>query len=383
MQKILISDSIKPIKFNKQLIKYRDCRIVLLAFIIFLLILGINDYYFTNFIKSYTNKIIKLNYEDKTEKYNSFLFNSNIYLNDEFFELNEVQKQIYFKKIKNIETLSGCGGNIGNALIILNNLINICINIKCKNIITPRGTLEYIIKRPIFNKEFNITILPYSYVNQTRIDIKLEYRSCFFFKYKKKFHPMRLWIIKEEVLNNIPRYVAKPNDLYINIRSGDIFLNVFNILYSQPPLCFYQKIINENKYENIYIVANGHENPVVDQLLKLYPNIKYMHGSIVDDIKVIINAYNFVMSISTFPMTLIWLNNYLKNLYIYDMMDFKYFEAIHENFQYVNYTIYKMIPSNNYYQIMFKKWKRTKKQLDLMLNENCSNSKLILVNKYK
>ena len=373
MQKLLISDSIKPIKFNKQLIKYRDCRIVLLAFIIFLLILGINDYYFTNFIKSYTNKIIKLNYEDKTEKYNSLLFNSNIYLNDEFFELTEVQKQIYFKKIKNIETLSGCGGNIGNALIILNNLINICINIKCKNIITPKGTLEYIIKRPIFNKEFNITILPYSYVNQTKIDIKLGFKNSFFFKYKKKFNPMRLWIIKEEVLNNIPRYVAKPNDLYINIRSGDIFLNVIHILYSQPPLCFYQKIINENKYENIYIVANGHENPVVDQLLKLYPNIKYIHGSIVDDIKVIINAYNFVMSISTFPMTLIWLNNYLKNLYIYDMMDFNYFESIYDNFKYVNYTIYKMIPSKNYYQIMFKKWNKTKEQLDLMLKENCSN----------
>ena len=166
---------------------------------------------------------------------------------------------------------------------------------------------------------------------------------------------MRLWIIKEEVLNNIPHYIAKPNDLYINIRSGDVFLKVY-----------------------IYIVANGHENPVVDQLIKLYPNIKYMHGSIVDDIKVIINAYNFVMSISTFPMTLIWLNNYLKNLYIYDMMDFNYFEAIHDNFQYVNYTIYKMIPSKNYYQIMFKKWNKTKEQLDLMLKENCSNSKLIL-----
>ena len=378
MQKILISDSIKPIKFNKQLIKYRDCRIVLLAFIIFLLILGINDYYFTNFIKSYTNKIFKLNYEDKTEKYNSLLFNSNIYLNDEFFELTEVQKQIYFKKIKNIETLSGGGGNIGNALIILNNLINICINIKCKYIITPQGTLKYIIKRPIFNKEYNITILPYSYENKTRIDIKLGLTSSFFFKYKKKFNPMRLWIIKEEVLNNIPHYIAKPNDLYINIRSGDVFLKVYNVKYSQPPLCFYQKIIDENKYKNIYIVANGHENPVVDQLIKLYPNIKYMHGSIVDDIKVIINAYNFVMSISTFPMTLIWLNNYLKNLYIYDMMDFNYFEAIHDNFQYVNYTIYKMIPSKNYYQIMFKKWNKTKEQLDLMLKENCSNSKLIL-----
>ena len=65
-------------------------------------------------------------------------------------------------------------------------------------------------------------------------------------------------------------------------------------------------------------------------------------------------------------------------LYIYDMMDFTYFEAIYDNFQYVNYTIYKMIPSKNYYHLMNKKWNITKEQLDLMLTENCSNSKLIL-----
>ena len=370
MKKILNDDFIKPIKFNKKLIINRKYRIFLLAIIILLLILLINDYYLTNFFKSYTKEIIKANYYQKTLK-------SDIYLNDEFFDINEVQKQIYFKKLDNIETISGVGGNIGNALIVLNNLLNICINIKCKYIIAPKGTLKYIIKKPIFNKEFNITILPDSFENKTKIDIKLG-NCIFFFRYKKKFNPMRLWIIKEEVLNNIPHFVSKPNDLYINIRSGDIFLRVNNIFYSQPPLCFYQKIINENKYENIYIVANGHENPVVDQLLKIYTNIKYMHGSIVDDIKVIINAYNFVMSISTFPMTLIWLNNYLKNLYIYDMMDFNYFESIYDNFKYVNYTIYKMIPSNNYYQLMNKNWKKTKEQLDLMITENCTNSKLIL-----
>ena len=251
----------------------------------------INDYYLINFFKSYTKEIIKVSWKN-----DSLLFNSNIYSNDEFFDINEVQKQIYFKAINKIETLSGAGGNIGNALIILNNLINICINIKCKYIITPIGSLKYIIKKPIFNKEFNITILPNSYENKTKIDIKLGFQSIFFFKYKKKFNPMRLWIIKEEILNNIPHYVANPNDLYIHIRSGDIFLNAHH-KYSQPPLCFYQKIIDENKYENIYIISNGHENPVVDQLLKIYPNIKYMHGSIANDIKFIINAYNFVMSI--------------------------------------------------------------------------------------
>ena len=195
-------------------------------------------------------------------------------------------------------------------------MINICIYIKCKNIITPNGTLEKIIKNPIYNKEYNITILPNFFENKIKIDIFLHFSNIFFFKYTKKPNLVQLKMIREEVLNNIPKYIANPKDLYINIRSGEIFTSVINKFYSQPPLCFYKKIINESNYRNYYILANGHENPVIDKLLSLYPYIKYIHGSIEDDISIIINAYNFVLSISTFPLTLIYLNNNLLNLYI-------------------------------------------------------------------
>ena len=163
---------------------------------------------------------------------------------------------------------------------------------------------------------------------------------------------MRLSLIRDEVLNNIKKYDAGPDDLYINIRSGEIFIDVPHALYSQPPLCFYQKIIKENKYKDIYILSNGHENPVVDELLKIYPKIKYIHGSLEYDTSVIINEFNFVMPVSTFPMTLIWLNYNLKNLYIYKMMDYKYFKTIDFNFRYTNYAIHIMKPSENYFNIM-------------------------------
>ena len=149
-------------------------------------------------------------------------------------------------------------------------------------------------------------------------------------------------------------------------------MNIINKYYAQPPLCFYQKIINENKYENIYIIANGHENPVVDELLKLYPKIKYLHGSIEYDISVVINAYNFVMPISTFSYTLIWLNNNLKNLYVFRE---NYFVPLHSN-----YTLYKMASSERYKKTMINKWNNTKEQLLLMLIENCENNKFTSFN---
>ena len=193
-------------------------------------------------------------------------------------------------------------------------------------------------------------------------------RYIFYFKFKNKSSKNRIYIIKKEVLNNIPKYISSPDDLYIKIRSGDIFINCINKNYAQPPLCFYQKIINENNFRKIYIVSNGHENPVVNKLLYLYPKIKYVYNSVERDISIIINAYNLVMPVSTFAWTLINLNDNKKNLYIY-----KYDKYHLKN---LNCVIHEMEASPKYKNIMFRKWNNTKEQLDLMLKEDCLKSNI-------
>ena len=90
-----------------------------------------------------------------------------------------------------------------------------------------------------------------------------------------------------------------------------------------------------------------------------------------EDISIIINAYNFVMPVSTFPMALINLNYNLKNLYIYDLINYR----LHN----VTYTIYKMKPSLKYIKMMKENWKKTKEQLDLRMNEACINDTLIKI----
>ena len=64
--------------------------------------------------------------------------NKNV-LNDEFLYLDSIKSQIEKKNLTSFETIYGGNGNMGNALFILNNLINICENIKCKNIIIPEA----------------------------------------------------------------------------------------------------------------------------------------------------------------------------------------------------------------------------------------------------
>lgn len=72
------------------------------------------------------------------------------------------------------------------------------------------------------------------------------------------------------------------------------------------------------------------------------------------------------MSVSTFAMTLIRLNTKLKNLYVYELLSTNKINN--------NYTVHIMKPSNTYYRVMFKKWKKSKAQLRLMINENCLNN---------
>ena len=278
-----------------------------------------------------------------------------------------MKDKIIINNLTYVGTLFGERLQVGNSLITLNNLINVCENIGCKNIISPSG-LKSIIKKPIFYKEYNITIFPYSYKNKIKIDIELNSQTIYHFRYRSKPHKIRLDIIRDEIFSNLPKYKGNPNDLIIKLRSGDIFINRIDLDYSQPPLCFYQKIINEHKFNNIYILSNGHENPVVDELLKLYNKIKYIEGKLEEAISIIVNAYNLVLPISTFPMTLIWINNNLRNLFIYELGSY----TLRKN----NYTIHKMKPSNIYLKLMKHNWKNTKEQKDLMLRENCTNSNM-------
>ena len=311
--------------------------------------------------------------------------NKNV-LNDEFLYLDSIKSQIEKKNLTSFETIYGGNGNMGNALFIMNNLINICENIKCKNIIIPE-TLGDIIKNKIKinfskHKKNEITILPPSYKKEMNITLNLNGYLVFIFRYKDKKHKLFLDTVKDEVLNNLPAYKANPDDLYINIRSGDVFVNIMHSSYSQPPLCFYQKIIQENKYQNIYLISNGKENPLVDILLKLYPNIKYMHGTPIEDMSVLVNVYNLVLPISSFPYAAIRFNDNLKNLFIYDIMvetiSIRWY-AEDYYFKNMKFNIYKMKPSSNYENIMKGKWKKSKIQLDLMINEECINNSFEII----
>jgi hypothetical protein len=217
-----------------------------------------------------------------------------------------------------------CYNNFGNQLILLNKVIFYCEILRCERIILNKN-FYWFIKNKILDKEYNITIEIGEEKNYRNKSVLIDYTYSFFF-YFNVFEPRyRPEVLKNELLNNLPKIKVSPNDLYIYVRSGDIFIN-FDKGYIQPPLCFYQELINIFKF---------------NQLLSQFPNIKYKKNPMKLDISYLIYAYNVVGAFSTFINSIVRYNDNLQNFYYFNFIinyhfyNFFYFVFYHHVNKYI------------------------------------------------
>ena len=184
---------------------------------------------------------------------------------------------------------------------------------------------------------------------------------------------IRINYIKDEILKNIPIVSTDPDDLYMHVRGGDIFTNLTLNVYSQPPLCFYEKIIKSHNFKNIYLISQDNLNIVVDSLIKEYPKIIFNINNFETDISLLAHAYHIACSIGSFPISAIKLNDNLKELYEFDIgrLPEKIIWLHHHVYKFnIKYKIYTMTPSDEYASEMFY-WEKNSKQLQLMLEDKC------------
>jgi hypothetical protein len=271
----------------------------------------------------------------------------------------------------------------GNQIAAVNKMIFYCEIIHCKKLILPVENRIYI-KHTLLDKEYNLQIevgMPEFFGVDFIGDISPE----FFYDFYNLKIENRISIFKNEIINNLPKVNVSQNDLIIHVRSGDIFQHKgetdYAPDYSQPPLCFYQKILEQFKFSDIYIIAEDNIfNPVIKELKKKYPKIKYNQNSLEIDISYLIYGYNIVGSISSFLISSIKLNDNIKFLWEYDRypMCSKIFHFHHSIFNIPrNYTIYQMPPSETYKNKMIV-WKCSDEQINIMLNDKCPyNFKII------
>ena len=277
----------------------------------------------------------------------------------------------------------GCG-NFGNLLVTLNNLIYYSEIFNFKNIyLNPHDF--WFLKNNIISDKINITLLPSSQINCNSNDficfsISLDITPFVYQQFGIKTE-VRLNILRDEIKRNLPITNISKNDLIMHFRTGDIFTGFQGSPYSQPPFCFYEKIINNFKFNNIYIIAQDNNTPVIKKLLRDYPNIIYKKNDLKIDISYLIYAYNIVASVSSFFISSVKFNTNLKYYWEYDIYRYsEKFLHLHHDFYYFprSYTTYKMKPSEYYKNEMFAFYNNQQSLLDLMIKEKCINDFIII-----
>ena len=269
----------------------------------------------------------------------------------------------------------------GNSMILLNNLIAYCEVLDIRNIYL-NIDMNWPIVEDIFSDRVNIYFVsPYQIECEDKAVLCADYKPFYYLTVVKP--EIRISLFKDEVKRNLPSINTDRNDLYIHIRSGDIFKRRPNTVYAQPPLCFYQKILNNFFFKNIYIVSENRKNPIIELLTKEYHEIIFIDNYIETDAAILSNAYNIVGSMSSFLTTLVMINDNLINYWDFDnyRLSEKYLHFHHDiyNFNRRNYTLYEMKPSEDYRKEMFV-WRNSKRQIDLMINEKCKEFNVIKPN---
>ena len=296
--------------------------------------------------------------------------------------LNKISKET-IKNISNIKVLFlSAKGRFGNYFISINNAIIYCEFLKCQKIIVEYNN-DIFINNTIFYKKYNLTIEPNQTINFLEKNMFIVHHGFFFFNnFKYSRNVIKFNILKRQFLNNLPKILTHPNDLYIYVRGGDVFRKYKHSIktYPQPPLCFYMKILNQFKFRKIIILSEDKLNPVIPKLLDKYSYIKYKKNNLKLDISYLANSYNIVAAKSSFLVTVIKFNDKLKYLWEYDLykLSERYLHLHYSVYKFpFNYKIYKMNSSKMYSKIMIP-WFNKLNQRKMMLKEKCHNNFYII-----
>ena len=211
-------------------------------------------------------------------------------------EKNELLKYIsksVGKKITFVKSIFiGNNFRFGNKLIVIYKIIFYCQILRCKKVFIDK-TNTWFIKRKIINKKYKMIIVPEEKKNLYNYNTIIDRTANFFYYLRYIKAQRRIDLLKNEILRNLPKISTNPNDIFIYIRSGDIFIHP-HYLYSQAPLCFYNKILDNYIFRNYYLIAQDKNNPVIKKLLEIKSNIIYNYNSLYIDIAYLANAYNLV-----------------------------------------------------------------------------------------
>ena len=129
------------------------------------------------------------------------------------------------------------------------------------------------------------------------------------------------------LFNRLPKYYdKKPSDqLLIHIRSGDIFSTWVAPHYPQPPLAFYQMVIqrlmSERRIASIKMVFENRLNPVIAELESYISHLDIplttQSGSLADDVSALVDGPYLVFGLGTFGPAVCQLSERIEQVFYF------------------------------------------------------------------
>ena len=111
--------------------------------------------------------------------------------------------------------------------------------------------------------------------------------------------------------NRSPRADRRSKSVVIHLRSGDVFWENPHPDYGQPPLSFYELVLNFDGWDEVLIVAEDDTNPCFDGIKSLCVEREIpfqVAGRTLDDaLSTIVSATTVAMSRGTFVGSILWL----------------------------------------------------------------------------
>jgi|GEM_PF-2924411 len=268
-------------------------------------------------------------------------------------------------------------GRFGNAIIQLCNAISIAQKINAKNV--KILDLEGMDKLFLKNKVFVCKGIRVSISNCFDTSENVLLGNFFYSNLQKNITNSKLSGV-EEVASELSNFLIfdqtesfEPTTLVIHIRSGDIFSGK-NVHpgYGQPPLSYYTLLLKKENPDNVVIVFEDNENPVIDELIyyckKRSINVSSVSSSLRKDVEVLLKAKCLVAGFGTFVPIIASLSRHLEKVYFFDRKDYSFYD-----FKGIDLLVVKDKDGDYRRQVLSNNWVNSEEQRELMVNYNESS----------
>ena len=229
--------------------------------------------------------------------------------------------------MKELKLIKGCG-RTGNFIICLLNAILYAERLKLEQVDFSgiHWSANPTINKTLLNDFFKDFIIKIKNVHTDNKDNKIElsldklYRSVSL-NFKERMFYIQKYI--KPIMKISPKILGD-NDLVIHLRSGDIMAGG-HMEMIQPPLEFYEKIIDSKKWDKIYVITEREPlNPIFNYLVDKYQIMQWMDDgrnksngfNFKKDFDYLIGATHYVPCQSSLCPFVIQVSNTIKHVYL-------------------------------------------------------------------